>query len=263
MVAGDVAGLRDFAARAAVLQTQRPQDGVGGYRVFYFVGADGADFSIHFSVHALGLFPIMNQYTEILLVTPPYHSGVVESAGSWLPLSLLYVGGALQSAGFGVALYDAMTKFHTHDQVRETLRREQPPVVMVTAITATVLDAIDVCRMAKEEIPGVLTVLGGTHPNFMFDEILRNSPEVDVIVCGEGEETAVDLMRAWTAKDDLSKVRGIAFPQNGGVVTTPRRGFIRNLDLIEPAWNLVPWQEYTRSEERRVGKECRSRWSPD
>ena len=88
---------------------------------------------------------------------------------------------------------------------------------MVTAITATVLDAIDVCRMAKEEIPGVLTVLGGTHPNFMFDEILRTSPEVDVVVCGEGEETAVELMRARTAKDDLSKVRGIAFRQKGQV----------------------------------------------
>ena len=182
---------------------------------------------------------------EILLVTPPYHSGVVESAGSWLPLSLLYVGGALQRAGFGVQLYDAMTKFHTHEQVRETLRREQPSVVMVTAITATVLDAIDVCQMAKEESPDVLTVLGGTHPHFMYDEILRDSPGVDIVVCGEGEETAVELMQAWTAKEDLAKVRSIAFRRDGQVVVTPRRGFIRNLDLVTPAWNLVPWSEYT------------------
>lgn len=187
----------------------------------------------------------MNRRAEILLVTPPYHSGVVESAGSWLPLSLLYVGGALQKAGYGVALYDAMTRFHTHAQVRETLRRESPSVVMVTAITATVLDGIEVCRTAKEEIPGVLTVLGGTHPNFMYDEILREHPEVDVVVCGEGEETAVELMAAWTARDDLGKVRGIAYRQDGGIAATPRRGFIRDLDTLEPAWNLVPWPEYT------------------
>ena len=30
----------------------------------------------------------MNRRPEILLVTPPYHSGMVESAGSWLPLGL-------------------------------------------------------------------------------------------------------------------------------------------------------------------------------
>jgi len=187
----------------------------------------------------------VNRRPTILLVTPPYHSGVVESAGSWLPLSLLYVGGALQKAGFGVALYDAMTKFHTHEQVRETLRREQPSVVLVTCITATVLDGIEVCKTAKEEIPGVLTVLGGTHPHFMYEEILRDHPEADVIVRAEGEETAVDLMRAWQAKDDLGKVLGIAFRQNGGVVATAKRPFILNLDTLEPAWNLVPWKEYT------------------
>jgi anaerobic magnesium-protoporphyrin IX monomethyl ester cyclase len=182
---------------------------------------------------------------EILLVTPPYHSGVVESAGSWLPLSLLYVGGALQKAGFGVQIYDAMTKFHTHEQVRATLRREQPSVVMITAITATVMDAIDVCRMAKEEIPDVLTVLGGTHPHFMYDEILRGHPDVDLIIRGEGEEAAVELMHAWQAGTGLANVRGIAFRQNGGVVATIRRPFIHDLDSLEPAWNLVPWHEYT------------------
>jgi anaerobic magnesium-protoporphyrin IX monomethyl ester cyclase len=187
----------------------------------------------------------MTRRPEILLVTPPYHSGVVESAGSWLPLSLLYVGGALQAAGYGVALYDAMTKFHTLDQVRESLRREQPSVVMVTCITATVLDGMEVCRLAKEELPGVRTVLGGTHPTFMFEEILREHPEVDVIVCGEGEETSVELMEAWKAQDDLTKVRGLAFRRDGQVVVTPRRGFLRDLDVIEPAWNLVPWKEYT------------------
>ncbi len=182
---------------------------------------------------------------EILLVTPPYHSGVVESAGTWLPLSLLYVGGALQEAGYGVALYDAMTKFHTLDQVRATLRREQPGAVMVTCITATVLDGLEVCRLAKEEVPGVLTVLGNSHPTFMYDEILRTHPEVDVVVRGEGEVTAVELMDAWMAGDDLAKVRGLAFRRGDRIEATPRRAFLQNLDLLEPAWNLVPWKDYS------------------
>jgi anaerobic magnesium-protoporphyrin IX monomethyl ester cyclase len=182
---------------------------------------------------------------RVLLVTAPYHSGVVESAGSWLPLGLLYVGGALQRAGYGVALYDAMTKFHTLDQVRETLRREQPDAVFVTCITATALDGMEVCRVAKEEKPGTLTVLGNTHPSFMYEEILREHPEVDVIVCGEGEETGVELIDAWTAGADLHQVRGVAFREGGRVVATARRPFIRDLDVLEPAWNLVPWKEYS------------------
>jgi anaerobic magnesium-protoporphyrin IX monomethyl ester cyclase len=182
---------------------------------------------------------------EILLVTPPYHSGVVESAGAWLPLGLLYVGGALQKAGYGVALYDAMTRFHTLDQVRETLRRERPDAVFVSCITATVLDGMEVCRIAKEEAPGTLTVLGNTHPSFMFDEVLNGHPEVDVVVRDEGETTAVDLIEAWRTSSDLSRVQGIAFRQQDRMVATPRREFISDLDALEPAWNLVPWKEYT------------------
>ena len=187
----------------------------------------------------------MKSNPRILLVTPPYHSGVVESAGTWLPLSLLYVGGALQRAGYGVVLYDAMTRFHTLEQVRETLRREKPDAVFVTCITATVLDGMEVCRIAKEENPEVLTVLGNTHPTFMYDEILREHPEVDVIVRGEGEATSVELMDAWKTGSDLKWVGGIAFRNGENVVATPRRQFIRNLDLVEPAWNLVPWKEYS------------------
>jgi len=182
---------------------------------------------------------------EILLVTPPYHCGVVEAAGSWLPLGLLYVGGALQKAGHGVALYDAMTRFHTLGDVRKTLRRERPGAVFVSCLTASVLDGMEVCRVAKEEAPETLTVLGNSHPTFMYDEVLRGHPEVDVIVRSEGEETAVELIEAWRTASDLGRVRGIAFRQGGEIVATPPRPFIENLDALEPAWDLVPWREYT------------------
>jgi anaerobic magnesium-protoporphyrin IX monomethyl ester cyclase len=180
-----------------------------------------------------------------MLVTPPYHSGVVESAGSWLPLGLLYLGGALARAGHGVALYDAMTRFDTLAEIRETLRRERPGAVFVSCITATVVDGMEVCRVAKEEWPETLTVLGNTHPSFMYDEILTTHPEVDVVVCGEGETTSVELIDAWKAGGDLGRVRGIAFRRGQEVVATPRRRFIADLDALEPAWDLVPWSEYT------------------
>jgi anaerobic magnesium-protoporphyrin IX monomethyl ester cyclase len=182
---------------------------------------------------------------EVMLVTPPYHSGVVESAGSWLPLGLLYVGGALQKAGYGVALYDAMTRFHTPDQIRETLRRERPSAVFVSCITATVLDGIEVCRIAKEESPETLTVVGNTHPSFMYEEVLAGNPDVDVVVRDEGEITAVELMNAWRAHAPLSGVQGIVYRQDGKILATPQREFIPDLDPMQAAWELVPWKEYS------------------
>ena len=35
-----------------------------------------------------------------------------------------------------------------------------------------------------------------------------------------------------------------------------------NWNKIDDAIDKATWEKLTRSEERRVGKECRSRWSP-
>ena len=187
-----------------------------------------------------------NRRPRVMLITPPYHSGVVESAGTWLPLGLLYVGGALREAGCEPILYDAMSKFHTLEQIRATLRAEKPDAVMVSCITATLPDGLEVCRVAKEEDPRVLTVLGNTHPTFMFREIFPAHPYIDVIVRGEGEETAAELMQAWSTGADFAKVRGLAWRrEDGEVVANPPRRFLRDLDALEPAWDLVPWKEYS------------------
>jgi anaerobic magnesium-protoporphyrin IX monomethyl ester cyclase len=68
---------------------------------------------------------------------------------------------------------------------------------------------------------------------------------VDAIVRDEGEITAVELMDAWNAGGDLSRVQGIAFRDGAKVTATPGRPLIPDLDAVEPAWDLVPWREYT------------------
>ena len=40
---------------------------------------------------------------KLLLVTPPYHCGVVEVAGRWLPLNMLYIATAARRAGVATA----------------------------------------------------------------------------------------------------------------------------------------------------------------
>ena len=59
---------------------------------------------------------------EFLLITPPYHCGVVEVAGRWLPLNLLYVASAARRGGVEPALYDAMSLFTGWDEIRQVIR---------------------------------------------------------------------------------------------------------------------------------------------
>lgn len=181
-----------------------------------------------------------------MLITPPYHCGVVESAGTWLPLAFVYLGGSLRQAGYQVEIYDAMSKFHTYGEIRHHLEKSQPDVVATGAYTALINDALKTLRLAREINPSVVTVLGGVHPTFCWEEILReNHSTVDYIVRGEGEKTFVELLDTIFAGKDSAEVQGIAFWREGRVLCTPERPFITQLDSLPTAWDLIEWQDYS------------------
>ncbi|MHC4477390.1 MAG: cobalamin-dependent protein [Planctomycetota bacterium] len=187
----------------------------------------------------------MNKPNKVLLITPPYHCGVVESAGRWPNLAFVYIAGHLEQAGFEVEIYDAMSKFHTFHQIRDRIRTSAPDFVGVTAITATIYDAIEVLKISKRELHDVTTFVGGVHPTFCYDEILsENSRWVDYCVLGEGELTTPELLDAHRTGGDVSNVEGVAFARDGSVVQTEPRPFVEDLDSLKPAWHLATWSDY-------------------
>lgn len=188
----------------------------------------------------------MAKIKKILLITPPYHSGVVESAGVWLNVGFVYIAGSLRVAGYDPIYYDAMSHWHNYDDIGKRIESERPDVVATTAFTAEIVDALKVLKLAKEINSNIITVIGNVHPTFCYEEMLKDdSTSVDYIVRGEGEETMVDLMNVLSSGGDLSKVRGIAYRENGNIAATPARGFMKDLDALPLAWDLVDWPIYT------------------
>lgn len=182
---------------------------------------------------------------KVLLITPPYHCGVVESAGRWPNLGFMYIAGELEKAGFEVVIYDAMSKFHDMEQIRATIRTQKPDFIGVTAITATINAAIAVLKTGREELPEATTLLGGIHPTFCYEEILAGHGDVvDYCVIGEGERTAPELLNAHRQGANPQHVRGIAFLRAGQIHKTEPRPFVENLDSLSPAWHLADWSDY-------------------
>ncbi|MDH4139712.1 MAG: B12-binding domain-containing radical SAM protein [Coriobacteriia bacterium] len=184
---------------------------------------------------------------RVALVTPPYHSGVVETAGSWPNVAFAYIAGALRDAGFDPIIYDAMTMNHDLDRIAVELEHAKPDVVLTTSYTASFPKAAALLRRAKETLPGVVTGIGGVHAHFMYDEVLtRDGDAIDFVLRGEGERTAPELMSCLRSGDDPGKVNGIAFRDSDGVVhATPARPFIDDLDALVPAWDLIDWDIYS------------------
>lgn len=181
-----------------------------------------------------------------MLMTPPYHCGVLESSGVWMPLGLVYIAGELRKKEFPVEIYDAMSKLHDYEEIRSKLKEAKPDVVAIGAYTATFYEAVKVLKLAKELNPAVITILGGLHVTFCWEEALKEHGEViDYIVRGEGEIGTAELLSALEDKRDLSMIKGLAYRQDGEIITTGSAPFIADLDSLSPAWDLVEWPDYT------------------
>jgi len=183
---------------------------------------------------------------RVALITPPYHSGVVESAGTWLNVGFVYVAGALRAAGYEVDYYDAMSLWHKWPEIQKRIEDFRPDVIATTAFTASIVDAVRLCALAKKINPRIVTAIGNVHATFCYDELLTGDHGVlDYVVRGEGEETLPMLLHCLNAGDDPKKVSGIAFWRDGGVVVTPKAPYVQNLDALPTAWDLVEWPIYT------------------
>jgi len=182
---------------------------------------------------------------QLLLVTPPYHCGVVEVAGRWLPLNLLYLASAARKAGVEPALYDAMSLFTGWDEIRAELRARRPRFVASTAITATVNTCLELGRVVKQELPEATYILGGVHPTFLWGDMLAPGSPVDVVVRGEGEKTFEELLRALTTGGALAHVPGLAYRDaTGEPVSTVPRPVLADLEEYPADYGLVDWPVY-------------------
>ncbi|MEI6046507.1 MAG: magnesium-protoporphyrin IX monomethyl ester anaerobic oxidative cyclase [Chloroflexota bacterium] len=185
---------------------------------------------------------------RILLIQPNYHAGGAEIAGNWPPSWAPFIGGALKTAGFpNVKFVDAMADDIPDDALTEVIRRNQPDVVLATAITPMIYKSQNTLKLAKSVNPKIITIMGGIHPTFMYAEVLNEAPWIDYIVRGEGEEIIVNLMKsldAGTVVEDRVGIKGIAFLENGKVMATPAHPPIDNLDTLTPDWSILGWEKY-------------------
>lgn len=182
---------------------------------------------------------------KILFITPPYHCGVVESAGKWPNLGFVYLAGEVRLSGYEPMIYDAMSKWDDYPAIEARIQLEKPDVVCSTAFTSSINDAIKVLALAKSINPEIVTIIGGVHPTFCYEEVLTgNRDAVDFCVLREGELTTPELLTTIFENKDLEQVKGIAFIRDGQVIKTGERSFIDDLDSLHPAWDLVNWDDY-------------------
>lgn len=182
---------------------------------------------------------------KILFLTPPTsfseRYGTLAGAGSSTPaLGILLLAAVARDQGHSVAVIDAAARELPMEQALEAVQQFRPDAVGISMTTQGVACAVQFAQLIKEQLPHTLVIIGGPHVSAVPNETMERFPVFDLAVIGEGEETLADLLDALARQRPLQEISGICFRTDSGLVVTPRRPFIKDLDALPfPAWELL------------------------
>ena len=163
--------------------------------------------------------------------------------GDWYRMPLLglgYLAAYLRERKVSVDIVDAMfDRLSLADMVKR-IEEKRPRLVGFTAMTHEIRRAAEVARRLREVLPRVKVVVGGPHASALPGETLREFPEFDYAVFGEGEETLWQLYRALESGETaLDAIAGLVFRRGSEIVVNAPREWAVDLDALPmPAWDL-------------------------
>ncbi len=179
--------------------------------------------------------------THVTLVNPPYPAGSHQHP-PFMPLGIGYLGAVLYKNHFEVNVIDCQAQKISHQQFQEEIAKYKPDIVGVTCTTLTYKSALQILKAAKEIHPNCITAIGGPHVTFWDDKALQESPAIDIVVRGEGEQTMLELAKRVENHQPLFDLIGTTTRKGSEIVKNADRAFLEDLDSLPfPALHL--WQK--------------------
>lgn len=157
------------------------------------------------------------------------------------PLGLCYIAAVLRNNHHQVNIIDGEALQLNKKELKELILKANPQIIGITSHTPKFSHLLDTIKAVKEMNLNAKLVVGGPHISLIPEKTMKQIPEIDYAVIGEGEYTFLELVNAIEKKQLVNGINGIAYRENGNVILTAAREYIRNLDELPlPARDLVP-----------------------
>jgi anaerobic magnesium-protoporphyrin IX monomethyl ester cyclase len=181
---------------------------------------------------------------DVLLLEPPSNMQKIQKLRSRTPrysasLPFVYMAPYLMKKKFNIEFLDM--RLSAMLELKEILVREKPVVAGITIMPGSLLPlAIKLNKIIKKYSPETKIIWGGSFPSLHY-EFCLGIPNVDIVVCGEGEFTLTELVSFYKYKtsDKLKEIRGIAFNDGKKVITTQKRELVNLDDHPIGAWDIL------------------------
>ena len=156
-------------------------------------------------------------------------------------LGILSIAAMLREHGHRVAVFDADVDNLGHADLLDRLSQWRPGFVGITMNSLQVCASFDLARAIKEQQNELMIGVGGPHASALPEWVLETCSDIDVVVCGEGERTALDLVGELERCDGIQDVAGVCYrDRKGSIVRTAERTFLDDLDALPmPAYDLA------------------------
>jgi len=169
------------------------------------------------------------------------------------PLGILYISAWLEENGFLNTVFDST--FQSMEKLHSSLLEQKPQLIGIYTNLMTKLNVLKIIQFIKshEELKNTRIILGG--PEVRNHKMKFLEYGADVVVFGEGEETMLELVKAFALDDpNLSEIPGIAFMNKDTVMVTSERTLIRDVERLPfPARQKIDLQLYFNAWKQKHG----------
>ena len=150
----------------------------------------------------------------------PDYDAALEAGTVYPSTGILLAGTVLKASGLRVQVVDGSLHADYVSRALAALDGETA-LLGLSVMTSQVPMALALSQAAKNLRPDLLVVWGGIHP-ILFPEQTLGSHHVDMVVVGEGIQTAQDLAEHVLGKREKGQIRGVAFRGPEGIAFTPK-----------------------------------------
>lgn len=176
---------------------------------------------------------------DFLLVNPPRE---VPQRADFPPMGLAYIAAYLRSQGIDADVMDAAA--FKWPRLEEAIRLRKPAIVGLPCWTMERGQTFKAADIVRRTLPNAKLTIGGHHAS-AFPKHMFAQAHADAVVIGEGELTALELVRAFLDGTDISGIRGIAYHDGHEVILNPGRELIADLDTLPfPCHDRFDLDEY-------------------
>ncbi|MFH2028100.1 MAG: radical SAM protein [Nanoarchaeota archaeon] len=160
---------------------------------------------------------------KVLLLFKP-NPKIINIQQNIIPNGLLYIAALLLKNKIDVEILNLADK--DWDESKDIIKNKNPDIVGVGCYTFNRQSCIKLAKIIKEIDKEIKVVFGGPHATIMFNQLIENYKEIDIIVINEGELTFLDIVNDKPAE----KISGIVYRDGDKIIKNITREALANLD---------------------------------